>query len=86
MDIYFDLREIKTEQAFYAMAELMLCTTVNDLKELYKSLLSLKHTQIVLLYSESCEWLSDEMKKMFKKAHRHNRKVTFRLETAGRTY
>lgn len=86
MDIYFDLREIKTEQDFYAMAGLMLCTKVNDLKELYKSLLALKHTQLILLYSEGCQWLSDEMTKMFKKAHRHNRKVTVRLETAGRTY
>lgn len=86
MDIYFDLREIKTEQAFYDLAGQMLCTTVNDLKEFYKSLLALKHTQIILLYSEGCQWLSDEMTKMFKKAHRHNRKVSFRIETAGRTY
>lgn len=86
MDIYFDLRTIENKKDFFELAKGLLNTAISSDDTLYRALKGAKDVKLILLYGSECAWLDDDFLQILKKAHRHQRKFHFRVETAGRKY
>lgn len=83
MDLYIDMREIKSQEDFHILLAALLCASAHDDKTLIETLHQQKNTKLILLYVNK---QNEQFATFLKKGHYRKRHLQIIYEEQGRHY